>query len=326
MYIPKIIRLLISFPYQLVHSLRRYFYDLGIFKKNKLDAFVISIGNLSFGGTGKTPFTIVLAEKLLAKGLKVAILTRGYHSKKKPKYPVLLSKELESCYAEVEEIGDEAFLIFETLKDQGIVLAVDPNRYRAASFVQSLTKIDVFLLDDGMQHLGLSKDLEILIKNLKETGFYREFPCVERRVDYIFYSKVNPEWISKNPDSLAIKYKINLRKEIDLTKGFYIFTAIGDPNSFFEQIKTHLDSLSNYPKPNFCMRFKAFSDHHYLSQEEVTRLLSSGMNLICTAKDYVKIPRKYQDLVNPVDLTLDIDSRVMDDIVGRVIYARTHVS
>lgn len=328
MFIPKIIKKIISFPYQLVHSFRRVLYDLKIIKRKKLDAFVISIGNISFGGTGKTPFTISLAEKLLDAGLSVGILTRGYGSKKKPNYPVVLSTSLKPLDEGlvVDEIGDEAFLIYQSLKDKGVLVSVDPNRYRAGLYSLKLEKIDVFILDDGLQHLALHRDLDILIKNSRESGFYREFPTVERRVDYVFYTKVSPDFKNEHPDKNTIQYKIKLRKEADFNRGFYVFTAIGDPNSFFELIKSHLVGLSENSKPIKEMRFKSFRDHHYLSQAEVRELLSSGMNLVCTAKDFVKIPPMYEDLVNPVDLLLDIDSSVMEDIVGRVKYARTNIS
>lgn len=290
---------LLSFPYQLIHSLRSLLYDLSIFKKQKLPAYTISIGNLSFGGTGKTPTTIAVAKYLSSRGLKVAVLTRGYKAKSKA-YPIMIdSSSFELRASSHEELGDEATEMALAFAGTDIRLTIDPNRYRGGQETYKKSKVDVFVLDDGMQHLGLARDLEIVLKNANESGFMREFAWAEAKADYLIYTKVSDEWIrnnqkNKNPKNF-IKFNLSLTKTLHPGDSLGVFTGVADPNSLLEMIKDELrgQGFSETNLENIEKRF--YPDHHFFSIGEVKEVLTLGMNIITTTKDLVKIPGEYQD-------------------------------
>lgn len=325
---------IISLPYQLAHAFRVLLFDLGISKRKKLGAYVVSVGNMSFGGTGKTPFTIALAKYLSKESnLKVAILTRGYKAKLKdfPKIlnPNNLSKDdLQTISPSL--IGDEPYMMLQEFikfyeeNNKEICLVVDPSRYRGGSEILKKHDIDVFILDDGMQHIQLERDLNIVIENTNEDGFYRELPWALNKADLLVYSKVDDNWVQKHPNKPYMRYKLSLSEPLEPNKGVLAFSAIGDSKSFFKMLEAHLKDLEkNSPGQNLTpFRSKSFPDHHSFTLSEVMTLVESGMNLICTRKDYIKIPDQYKkefvvaDLIlefSPVDLLGEIKGRVIDE-------------
>ncbi len=279
----------ISFPYQLAHALRCSLYDLKILKKKRLPAYVISIGNLSFGGTGKTPITIALAKYLAKQGLQVAVLTRGYKSKAK-KYPIIVN-----AGSTVNDIGDEAMEMFIEFADTNITLVVDPNRYRGGMAAYKQQKIDVFILDDGLQHIQLARDLEIILKNVNESGFYREFPWAEAKADHLIYTKVSDEWIRNNPGKKYAKFNLSLTKKLHPKTKLGVFTAVADPNTLVKNIQEHLEGQGYSKEELRSIERRFYADHHSFSLGEVKEVVALGINIICTRKDFVKIPQEYRD-------------------------------
>lgn len=305
------IKFLISLPYQLIHALRVLLYQFGVFQAKKLNAFVISVGNLSFGGSGKTPFTIALA-KALSEKYKVAILTRGYKSKSTAIRTFLPSQIKKT---NVDEIGDEAMEMLELLAGSNVKIIINKNRYLAA---QTSPETEVFILDDGLQHLNLKRDLEIILQNHNESGFYREFPWAKSKADLLVHTKVDEDWLQAHKEALdgqkeaAMQYKISLRKDLDLSKPIALVTAIADPESFEKAIRAKLSELyqagslgeRDYSQEQFYIR--EFPDHHQFTQVQVSELTCMGMNLVCTLKDYVKIPSSMQGDFIPVDLSVEV--------------------
>src|ERR1700730_77079 len=123
-------------------SIRTRLYGHGWLKQKRLKAAVISVGNLSVGGTGKTPLVIWLAEKLLAQGQRVAILTRGYRG--------------------TASSSDEVELMRSRLQNR-VVFGVGKNRFAEGQRLESRQALDIFLLDDGFQNLKLARDLDIVL-------------------------------------------------------------------------------------------------------------------------------------------------------------------
>ncbi len=285
----------ISFPYQLVHALRCSLYDLKILQKKKLPAYVISIGNLSFGGTGKTPITIALAKYLSKQGLQVAVLTRGYKSQAK-RYPIIINCSAFNAQdptITVNDIGDEAMEMLMEFSDTNITLVIDPNRYRGGMAAYEQKKIDVFILDDGLQHIQLDRDLEIILKNVNESGFYREFPWAEAKADQLIYTKVSDEWIRNNPGKKYAKFNLGLTKKLHPKTKLGVFTAVADPITLVKNIREHLEGQGHSEELHIERRF--YPDHHSFSLGEVKEVLALGINIICTRKDFVKIPQEYRD-------------------------------
>jgi tetraacyldisaccharide 4'-kinase len=136
--------------------LRRY--RSGRLKTHKLNAPVISVGNLTVGGTGKTPCTAFIANFLKADGLSVAILSRGYQRRSKGLVEVSNGQEI---LCDAPQAGDEPYLLARLCP--GVRVVVNADRYEAGQWLETQTKIDVFVLDDGYQHLQLHRDLNLLL-------------------------------------------------------------------------------------------------------------------------------------------------------------------
>ena len=154
--VPYPIRLLlwpISVFYGWVAQFRALLYDKGILERKRLMAPVVSVGNLTVGGTGKTPMVLWLAEKFLAEGKRVAILSRGYHG--------------------TGGTSDEVEMMKRRLGGR-VPLGVGPNRYQEGRRIESAQAVDVFVLDDGYQHLQIERDVNVLMldgsKKIREQG------------------------------------------------------------------------------------------------------------------------------------------------------------
>ncbi|NOY78240.1 MAG: tetraacyldisaccharide 4'-kinase, partial [Calditrichaeota bacterium] len=162
----------LSWLYEGIIRLRNRLYDWGIFTVHWVPAPVVSVGNVTVGGTGKTPIVILLGQMYRARGKRVGILTRGYGRVSKESVLVF---EGESEVTP-EKIGDEPYLIFQNLK--GVPIVVDKNRWRGGLALWRKEPVDVFLLDDGFQYRALSKQVEIAVLDAaRPFGNGRVFPA-----------------------------------------------------------------------------------------------------------------------------------------------------
>ncbi|MFQ5817671.1 MAG: tetraacyldisaccharide 4'-kinase, partial [Terriglobia bacterium] len=145
----------LAFLYAQFMRTRAVLYARGTLRARRLPAKVISVGNLTVGGTGKTPLVLWLAQRLQARGLKVAVLSRGYGR---------LTQEAR-IFADgsprVEEAGDEAVLLARRLV--GVLLGIGGDRFAVGLHLAEKHHPDVFLLDDGFQHLRVARDLDIVV-------------------------------------------------------------------------------------------------------------------------------------------------------------------
>lgn len=145
--------------YGRVARIRRSLFQKGVFKQRRLSLPVISVGGLRVGGSGKTPFALWLAQRLTEKGYRVVILTRGYGRKRKRGTQILTNSNLEKWNA--EDCGDEPYLLAASLPD--VPVAVNADRFQAGRAALKTFPVDVFLLDDGFQHLRLARDLDLVL-------------------------------------------------------------------------------------------------------------------------------------------------------------------
>jgi tetraacyldisaccharide 4'-kinase len=309
---------IISTPYQVMHELHKILYKSGFLKAQKIPLPVISIGNISFGGTGKTPFTIYLAERLSEIfNNRICILTRAYKSRiPKSSLPIIIDNNnikqfLDSEYVQgVREtehvfIGDEATLMLEIIhKNSKISMVIDSNRYAAGKKAIQEINPNLFILDDAQQHLNLEKDFKIILININESGYYREFSNILKDADCLIYSKVDNHWLlqEENKNKIAIVYNIKLSKEIDKNKSVTAFAGLADTDYFFKILEDNLKNQYFYKNFNTIK----FPDHHGYSIDEIEALISLDENLICTAKDLVKIPSEYQKFFIVAQLELKI--------------------
>lgn len=148
-----------AIPYGMIARLRALLYDWGWFAQGRLPVSVVSVGNLTLGGTGKTPVVIMLADWLLAQGKRVAILSRGYQRTSTTKY--LMVSNGERLLASPHEAGDEPFLMAQRCPKA--IVAVGADRYELGDWVLERFPIDCLLLDDGFQHRGLYRDVNLLL-------------------------------------------------------------------------------------------------------------------------------------------------------------------
>jgi tetraacyldisaccharide 4'-kinase len=246
---------------------------------------VVSVGNLTVGGTGKTPMVLWLAEKFLAGGKRVAILSRGYRGSRGS--------------------SDEIELLKRRLGGK-VAFGVDPDRFASGSRLESDNAIDVFLLDDGFQHLRLARDLDILMldgsRKLKDewllpAGSLREPISACRRADILVVSRKfeRPVIEARDAHTFAIFYAqtrlLGFRSFGSHSESKYLseigpgpflaFCGIGNPEAFF-------DDLGRWHVP--VAEKKSFSDHHKYTPRELEQLQSraeacGAVGLVTTEKD-----------------------------------------
>jgi tetraacyldisaccharide 4'-kinase len=276
----------LSVIYGWVVSAKNWMYDAGWLKTKRLKGAVVSVGNLTTGGTGKTPMVLWLAARFLAQGKSVAILSRGYKGS--------------------GGTSDEIELMRKRLGD-GVRFAVGADRYEAGAKLEAERKVDVFLLDDGFQHRQLARDLDIVMldgsRNLKKewvlpSGSLREPVSALRRADILVVSrgadKAPIETIApkKHPVFYTQTRLVEFRRwgagpsdskygsTINRSPSF-AFCGIGNPEAFFADLVSWRVELAGE---------RAFRDHHVYSDEDVERLEAeadrvSAADFVTTEKD-----------------------------------------
>ncbi len=302
--------------YRKIANLRNALYEKGVLKSFSLGAPAISIGNITAGGTGKTPLVAFAAEVLAEKGEKVCVLTRGY-GRKNPKDRILVS-DGETVLADVRTAGDEPFELAQKLLGKAIVVA-DADRVSAAKWAREKLGATVFVLDDAFQHRRAKRDLDLVAidaTNPFGTGknFLREPMENLKRADAIVitranltenlaelksqiskYNSVCPIFIAKNKivSLIVVRHfpaktqstQSETRDSPLSTLNCLAFCALGNPSNFFAQLKQEGYNLTATQK---------FSDHYFYKQNDVENLekkaAESGAEaFITTAKDAVKL-------------------------------------
>ncbi len=308
----KFILFLISLIYALLVAITRFLYNLNILKGAHLNCRVISIGNITWGGTGKTPIVEMVAGVLSDAGRKVAIQSRGYKRKKSARNSELRTKNYETT-------GDEPFMLQENLSKVPVIAG--EKRLSLAKSASEIFNLDTIILDDGYQHWRIFRDLDIVAIDatnpfgngfLIPRGILREPLSALRRANIFFIThsdlaKENLNLLRErlteiNKDALIIDsvhspegfYNIldNQKKiiGIDLLKGknLGLVTAIGNPASF-ETILLRMGI-------KISLKF-IYLDHHEFTKNDfdnvISRCLQQGVRtLVTTQKDEVKL-RQY---------------------------------
>src|SRR5262249_23346165 len=299
----------LSLLYGAVTRTRLSLYRRGTFQTTKLDRPVISIGNITTGGTGKTPLVEWVARILAARGKKVCILTRGY-GRKDPHLQVIVSDGY-GVLASPSEAGDEPYLLATNLAGLSAVIS-SADRIAAGQEAIKDFGTNCFVLDDGFQHLRLARDLNIVTidatnpwggGSLLPYGRLRENPEGLRRADCIVITRCDqagsldalhteiyrlagnrPIFHSQMKTSRVSSLK-NGPSSLSSPARLASFCAIGNPAAFFEHLRrSGYDLVSQ----------TSFPDHHVFSQDEIDSLVraarETGANsLITTAKDAVKL-------------------------------------
>ena len=301
----------LSFIYNAILSGRKFIFT-HLKKPGRLPVRVISIGNLTLGGTGKTPAVISVSLEAKKRGLKPIILTRGY--KGSAKGPCFVSKGRGPILS-VREAGDEPYLMAERLTETPIVLGKD--RYRSGLFAVENLKSNqsgiIFILDDGFQHIALNRDNDVLLidasrpfwtEKLFPEGRLREPVSEIARADIIVITKsdtVSIDSISEYREKIkslnnSAKIYTAAHKPVSLVKTsgeegsldvlknsrLFLFSGIANP-SYFRAIFTSTGAeITN---------FMEFNDHHVYNQGDIDKIkrAASGLRIITTEKDLVKL-------------------------------------
>jgi len=299
----------LSLLYGAVTRTRLSLYRRGTFQTTKLDRPVVSIGNITTGGTGKTPLVEYVARLLATQGKKVCILTRGY-GRKDPHLQVIVSDGY-GVLASPSEAGDEPYLLATRLKGLAAVIS-SADRIAAGREAIKDFGTECFVLDDGFQHLRLARDLNVVTIDatnpwgggrLLPHGRLRESLDGLRRADSVVITRCDQvESVSKLREEVAqlingrpvFESQMEMVRVAPLKNGgeslaptlrVAAFCAVGNPGSFFAQLRQ-----ADYE----VVLEKAFHDHHVYSQEEVDSMIDAAKEmgadaLITTAKDAVKL-------------------------------------
>jgi len=312
MILPWLVRTLL-YPFSVLYgrivSLRASLYEKGWLKAKRLNGAVISVGNLTLGGTGKTPMVLWLAEEFLAKGKKVAILSRGYRGS--------------------GGASDEIDLLKQRLGDR-VSFGVGKDRFRAGHSLEREKPVDVFLLDDGFQHLQLARDLNILMLDgsvklkdqwLLPAGVLREPIAACRRANILIVTRKaeRPEVEAQDSHKFSIFYaqtrlqgfRLAGNREVpsyvsEIGPGpFFAFCGIGNPEAFWSDLAHWHVPLAGQ---------KRFRDHHRYTSKDVRGLETAAEQV--GAKAFITTEKDEQNLSLNHVFKLPVYIAVIDFVIS----------
>ena len=301
----------LALGFRLGVALRGAAYRRGWCKTHRLNRPVVSVGNLTAGGAGKTPLVRLIAQRLLNRGWSPSILTRGYDRRRGAEIIVL--EPGPERRAGAREVGDEPALLARALPKVPIVIGA--NRYRAGRLAEERFPVDVHLLDDGFQHWALERDVDVVALDVTQefsewallpAGRLRE-PCAAlERAHIVVLTRTElgdaPALEARlsriNPRARVFLSTTTLRGFVDAQSGgpfpvqdlrgepLGAFCGIGNPRAFFADVRQW----------GFSVVFeKAFPDHHVYSPADLHRVATrareaGAVALLTTEKDVVNLP------------------------------------
>ena len=302
---------------------RNLFYTLNFFIVRKINCKVVSIGNLTLGGTGKTPMVIFLAVLFKNLDKKVAVLSRGYG--RETKGMLLVSRGDGDVLCKWEECGDEPYMIANKL--QGVPVLVDENRYRGGLYLAENFNPDIIIMDDGFQHRALHRDIDIVLVNggdsirdhrLLPYGILREPWKNIIRADAVIITKEKPSHLIKRkidktslPQLYArsiptVRYPYSSSSKKRLDKKVFIISGLGNPEFFektVEDLGYEICGVKNYP------------DHYHYKRSDLDKVEllareSGASQILTTEKDWVKLKELKPDITFGI---IDIDIGIQDE-------------
>ncbi|MDY3229394.1 MAG: tetraacyldisaccharide 4'-kinase [Kiritimatiellia bacterium] len=345
----------ISCIFAAIVALRYFLYRVGLKRRHPLGIQVISIGNVTAGGTGKTPVTEIFARTLAAEGRKVAILSRGYRRKEAPWWqrlftdvisPPLVVSDGKHVLLDSATGGDEPYMLASNLP--GVAVVVDRDRVKAGRYAIKRLGCDTIILDDGFQYQKLKHSIEVVLVdstnpfgngNMLPRGILREPVRHLKRADIIFLTKCRGDVsavvqeirkynktaeiveCTHAPKSLKDVWS---REEFPLTwlegKTTCTLSGIASPKGFENSLR-HLGA-----KVVWCERY---ADHHSYDSSEILYALNRTADmgadaLVTTEKDAVRFPRLETSPVRCLYLRIAIEilrgRESFQDIINRICF------
>jgi len=328
---------IISFPLFMIYLsfviIRNFLYDIKLFKSTKLPCKIISVGNITVGGTGKTPTVIAIAKFLQQQNRSVAVLSRGYGRESSGTQVVTDGK---TNFANWKTVGDEPTLMAKYLSD--IPIVVDENRIRGGKYLIDKFNPEIIILDDGFQHRKIHRDVDIVLINSNLSKFnnriygFRNFrePWTSLKRAHLllltksaFVAPSNKLLAKLNTIDLPI-FKTNINPSLYLLdntnnkvnldcfsgKKALLFSGVGDPESFQKIVQ------------NLNIRILAsinFRDHKNYSTSDMKKIKdkfnSVGADVILTTeKDFLKIA-EVDIPIYSIPITMNIDEKGYDQIL-----------
>jgi tetraacyldisaccharide 4'-kinase len=323
--------------YYILITVRNKCYNKNIFKSHKFPVPVISTGNITTGGTGKTPFTIYLAGKLKSRYQKIAVVSRGYHRKSKG---LIVVSDGKGNTGSVEQCGDEPVLIAKKLPDA--VVIVSENRVKGVARAVNDFSCDLVLLDDAFQHRRIYRDCDIVLINKKAplfsdfmipAGNLREPLSQLKRADVIIFTNADNN-IENDDSNLLNKYysgpvftcrystesyigmKSDEKYSIEDLKGKPViaFCGIAEPQLFKQLLLKQGIEIKD---------MHIFPDHYSYTESDIEKISNKAGELKCdfvitTEKDLVKVKWPRESTSKIVALGLKISIKNEQNMLDKV--------
>jgi len=297
----------LSFLFFILIFIRKKCFELGLFKTVSLPVPVIVVGNITVGGTGKTPFIIWLADYLQQQGFHPGIISRGYGGKKH-RDPVIVTE-----LSQPKDIGDEALLLKRRTQCP-MVVCVD--RVRAAqTLLEKNAKCDIILSDDGLQHYRLGRQVEIVLIDsarqlgngyLLPAGPLRELSSRLKKVDCVIQNGVDMQLVGDQCVSLTNPTK---KCSLDFFSGkkVHVVTAIGNPERFFLSLTKHNIDIIPHSYP----------DHYLFSREDI--FFQDNYPVLMTEKDAVKCEKFSDERHWYLPVSVEVGKDIVDVVIPRLV-------
>jgi len=285
------------FPFSIFYYLIFVIYKLSN-KEKRCNIPVLCVGNITLGGAGKTPTVIEMRQILTKNFKKIFVLTRGY--KGTAKGPLIVSK-----YHSFHEVGEESLL-----HSHFGLTCVSKKKFSGAKFCEAQGG-ELIIMDDGLQSIDIKKNCKVLVidsdygfgnKNIFPSGPLREpISSGIKNCDLIIIIGNNSNIFKKN---MIPKQKVFMaKKEISIesckNKNLFVFSALGNNTNFHNSLLNSGFTIK---------RIKSFSDHYIFKKNDILSILNlakkENLTVVCTKKDYIKVPEEFKNKITPVNLNL----------------------
>ena len=345
----KIIASALSWPYRLIINFRNRLYDKKILAVIKLPCPVISVGNITVGGTGKTPCVIMMAQMLRTHGFRPAILSRGYGGKNAKQVSII--SDGKNILLDSKTAGDEPFLMAQSLKN--IPIIVGPKRIKTGRVAINQFCANVLICDDAMQHRKIFRDIDLVLldsqnplsnSHIMPRGMLREPIAGLKRASALMFTRTDEASKADNNSNLTQLVNgpifTSIHKVRDVMKGDYCdiwpisklsgkkvcaFCGIAKPDSFKKSLLTAQAQI---------LSWDTFPDHHNYSLDELEKIKKKFHNcgadiIITTEKDGMRLQnfREFLRIIYLLRIEMEVTpSRELFDkfILDRLATASTH--
>ena len=293
---------LLLFPFSILYYLCFIIYKISN-KEKKCNIPVLCVGNITLGGAGKTPTVIEIRHILTKNFKKIFVLTRGY--KGTAKGPLIVSKDHS-----FHEVGEESLL-----HSHFGLTCVSKKKFSGAKFCEAQGG-ELIIMDDGLQSIDIKKNCKVLVidsdygfgnKNIFPSGPLREtISSGIKNCDLILIIGNNSNILKKN---MIPKQKVFMaKKEISIesckNKNLFVFSALGNNTNFHNSLLHSGFTIK---------RIKSFSDHYIFKKNDILSILNlakkENLTVVCTKKDYIKVPEEFKNKITPVNLNLKIEKK-----------------